>query len=145
MPGMYYLYYQSQARFHTVAVNKLGTTQKRSHFHSHNYTAVISESHPWVKRYLSQTWLHPQRRKSHPSEDNPPQRGSQLAWHKRLGLFSLFDSFLLKATLPWTSLGTWQFAYGRTSSELASQDSTRWPPNFQFHCLGNGLPCHTPT
>lgn len=51
-------------RFCTLAVNKLGATQKHSYFHSHNYTVVISESHPRVKHYFSQTWQCTQREKS---------------------------------------------------------------------------------
>lgn len=73
MPGLYYLYYQSWVRFCTMAVKKLGAAQKRSHFYSHSYT-IIPESHPWVKHYLSQTWLHPQRGKSYPNDENPPKR-----------------------------------------------------------------------
>lgn len=74
MAGMYYLYYQNWVRFCTVAVKKLGAAQKHSHFYSHSCTTVIPESHPWVKHCLSQTWLHPQRRKSYPNYENPPKR-----------------------------------------------------------------------
>lgn len=71
------------------------------------------------------------------------QKSPQFAWHWMFSLFSLLDSFLMKAMLPWTSLSAWQVVDGRTNKS-ASQDGTMWPPGFQFHCTGNGLPFHMP-
>lgn len=144
VPEMYCLRYQSPARFHTVAGDKSGATWKRSHFPSHNFP-VVFQSHLWGPAALkNKETTHsasaPLRMVAWQTRHrggNPPKQGPralQLLWLKRFTLFSLLRWSLLKAELPWTSPDVW-----RQRDEQQAGKAGR-PPDFQFHCFGNGLP-----